>query len=57
MHQAGMIATLLHDLRDDRFLADVALADMLARDPGFPSAAGDAAVWRTRSRSVEAKSE
>jgi hypothetical protein len=35
MHQARMIAALFQHLGDDRFLADVALADMLDRDPGF----------------------
>jgi len=35
MHQAGMIAALIQHLGDDRLLADVALGNMLNRDPGF----------------------
>ena len=33
MHQAGVIATPFQHLRHDRFLADVALGDVLDRDP------------------------
>jgi hypothetical protein len=35
MHQTRMIAALHQDLGDDRFLADVALGNMLDRDPCF----------------------
>jgi len=52
MHQAGVFATSFQHLRHDRFLADVALGDVLDRDPAC--AASDAARSRTRSRSVEA---
>ena len=33
MHQAGVFATSFQHLRHDRFLADVALGDVLDRDP------------------------
>jgi hypothetical protein len=35
MKQTGMLATLLQHLGDDRLLTDMALGDMLNRDPGF----------------------
>jgi hypothetical protein len=41
MHETGKVFTLLQDLGDDRFFADVALADMLDRDPCFSG-------WRCR---------
>jgi hypothetical protein len=33
MHQAGVFTTSFQHLRHDRFLADVALGDVLDRDP------------------------
>ena len=54
MHQTGAIATLAEHARDNVFLADMRLGDVLDGDTA--SAASVAARSRTRSRSVLANS-